>query len=251
MSILELSSVGFQFKMGESIIHDISFNIEEGQFAVITGRNGSGKSMLLKCLKGLYPITQGRIIINNDDVSKKESMRNRLLGLIFQDADCQVVGQTVRRDILFGLENINIPEDERERRVASVAHTFGLNALFDRNPQTLSGGELRRLTMAGVMVMEPTILMLDEPFANLDTEGIRQVLETLVKMRHQGVTIIVVTHEIEKVLAYADTLILMDCGSIVASGLPDSVLPYVESHGVRRPRYPSGFIAVEDMTWLT
>jgi len=131
-----------------------------------------------------------------------------------------------------------------------VVHALKLESLLERRPHTLSGGEKRRLAIAGVLAMDPALLMLDEPFANLDDEGIVQVLATLVDLKRRGHTLVVVTHELEKVLAHADRLIVMEAGTVCACGPIEQVLPSVESHGVRRPRTRAGFLAVEDMSWL-
>ncbi|MHC1692036.1 MAG: energy-coupling factor ABC transporter ATP-binding protein [Sphaerochaetaceae bacterium] len=247
---LEVSDLGFAFSTGKHILRNISFTLGTGEFAVLTGRNGAGKSVLLKCLKGLYQPDSGTISINGVDLSTSPGKRNKAIALVFQDTDSQVVGQTVERDILFGLENLGITGAERDRRFQEVVGLLGLTQQINQRPRTLSGGERRRLAIAGVLVMAPQVLILDEPFANLDYTGVCQVLETLVDLKKKGVSILVVTHEIEKVLAYADRLILLDTGRIIANDTVVKVLPLLEDFGVRRPMYHGKPVPVEDLTWL-
>lgn len=248
--ILSVEHLFFGFPQGSEILHDITFSITAGSFVVITGRNGSGKSLLLKCIKGILSPTAGTITIDGKDLSKNASGRNGTVGLVFQDADSQIVGQTVRRDIAFGLENLRIPEPEFSQRIEAVTNLLKLESLLHQRPRTLSGGEKRRLAIAGVLVMRPKLIILDEPFANLDYPGVTHVLRTLVDLHADGHTIIVVSHEIEKVLAHADKVILIDRGSIVCESSPQESLLKLEEYEVRVPRMNGNPIPIKDMTWL-
>jgi biotin transport system ATP-binding protein len=248
--VLEAKDISFSFGNSKPILKEVSFTVGAGKFVVLTGRNGSGKSVLLKCLKGLYQPTKGSISIDGEDFSKLPKRRNSSIGLVFQDAESQMVGQTVERDILFGLENLGIEGDERRRRFEDVVGLLGLSPLLNQRPRTLSGGEKRRLAIAGVLVMDPHVLILDEPFANLDLTGVRQVLEALVALHAKGHAIMVVTHEIEKVLAHADQLILLDGGRVIGDDKPSRVLSLVEDYGVRRPSFQGRPVPLEALTWL-
>ena len=248
--VLETSSLCFTFGNSRPILKEVSFSVASGSFTVLTGRNGSGKSVLLKCLKGLYQPTEGVISIDGENLSMLPKRRNSSIGLVFQDAESQMVGQTVERDILFGLENLGIAGEERRRRLEEVVGLLGLSPLLSQRPRTLSGGEKRRLAIAGVLVMDPHVLILDEPFANLDLTGVRQVLEALVALHAKGHAIMVVTHEIEKVLAHADQLILLDGGRVIADDKPNRVLSLVEDFGVRRPSFLGRPVPMEELTWL-
>jgi len=248
--ILETVDLCFTFANSRPILKDISLKIAPGEFVVLTGKNGSGKSVLLRCLKGLYQSTSGSIRIDGEDLTKSPRKRNLSIGLVFQDADSQIVGQTVERDILFGLENLGVPEAERRSRFEEVVGILGLAPQLSQRPRTLSGGERRRLAIAGVLVMDPHVLILDEPFANLDLTGVLQVLETLVALHRKGHTIMVVTHEIEKVLAHADRLVLLDNGRVMGDDHPEEVLDIVEDFGVRRPSFHGKPVPLEELTWL-
>lgn len=248
--ILSIEHLSFGFTKAQTILHDITFAVNPGEFVVMTGRNGSGKSLLLKCIKGILQPTGGNIFIDGKEVSNDASFRNRSIGLVFQDADSQIVGQTVERDIAFGLENLKVQEPEFSQRIESVVHLLGLGPMLHQRPRTLSGGEKRRLAIAGVLVMKPKLIILDEPFANLDYPGVVQVLQTLVELHKQGHTIMMVSHEIEKVLAHADKLVLLDSGRIIAATHPKEVLPVLEDFGVRVPSFHGVQLPLEEMTWL-
>ncbi|MDY4888261.1 MAG: ABC transporter ATP-binding protein [Sphaerochaetaceae bacterium] len=214
----------------KNILHDISFSVPDGSFTVIAGRNGSGKSCLLRCIKGLYRHT-GTIEMKGTSA------------LVFQDADTQIIGQTVSKDLGFGLR---VPALEAADRIRETAAEFSLTDLLDRRPSTLSGGEKRRLAIADAAITNPDILMLDEPFANLDYPGIQSVVLLLQRMKSQGRTIIMVSHEVEKILALADRIVIIDSGRIVMEGPADQVFLKADwqASGIR----VSG--KREDMLWL-
>ncbi len=244
MALLDVQDLSFQFPGGYRALDRISFSVGAGELLVISGKNGSGKTVLLRCLKGLYRPFSGSITMQGRPM---ESRDRHAVGLVFQDAESQIVGQTVEKDIAFGLENLRLPAEEITRRTRDAMETLDLTSHARQRPRTLSGGEKRRLTIAGVLVMDPMILALDEPFANLDYPGVIQVLEKIVMLKEQGHTIILVTHELDKVLAHADRLMLMDAGRIRAVGPCDTVAPLAEECGVR---IPLGRIPLEEMTWL-
>ena len=249
-SILEVNDLCFGFSKNNQILQNISFNINEGEFVLIAGSNGSGKSLLLKCLKGLLKPTSGTIKVENHDVSKKAKTRRSLFGLVFQDADSQIVGQTVEKDLKFGMDNIKIEKEEQNRRINDVSQLLNLNDKLTMKSRTLSGGEKRRLAIAGVLVMEPKIIFMDEPFANLDYPGVIQVIKTLLLLKKSGHTIIIVSHEIEKVAAHADRLILLEKGRVIENGNVENNLDKLLSHGVFVPSFNGKILPCKDLTWL-
>lgn len=248
--ILEVSNLKFGFNKEKTLLNDISFKINEGEFCLIAGENGSGKSLLLKCLKGLLKPLSGQIIINNQDVSKKTKERRKLLGLVFQDADSQIVGQTVEKDILFGMENIEIDKLEQEKRLKEVSALLNLEDKLKQRPRILSGGEKRRLAIAGILAMEPKIIFMDEPFANLDYPGVVQVIKTLLLLKEKGHTIIIVSHEVEKVAAHVDSLILLKEGKLIAHDKCPKLLNILRENGVYVPTINGLPTPIEEMTWL-
>jgi biotin transport system ATP-binding protein len=248
--ILEVNNLCFGFNKDKQILNDISFNINKGELCLIAGANGSGKSLLLKCLKGLLKPTKGTIKSSDLDVSKKSKTRRSLFGLVFQDADSQIVGQTVEKDLRFGMENIKIDEDEQIRRIDDISRLLKLDDKLKMPSRTLSGGEKRRLAIAGILVMQPKIIFMDEPFANLDYPGVVQVIKTLLLLKSSGHTIIIVSHEIEKCAAHSDRLLLLEEGSLIADGPIEDNLAILLEHGVFVPTSEGSVLPLKDLTWL-
>ncbi|HKM07498.1 MAG TPA: ABC transporter ATP-binding protein [Sphaerochaeta sp.] len=244
--MLKLQNLSFGFEKRKPILTDISFTIERGSFTLITGPNGSGKSLLLKCIKGLLKPTSGTIYLEGEDVTNSAKKRLTSIGLVFQDAETQIVGQTVERDILFGLENLELPLSVQQERLSAVIRLLDLTKQRLQRPRTLSGGEKRRLSIAGVLVMEPTLLIMDEPFANLDYPSVVQVLKTLLQLKSEGHTIVLVSHEVEKILAYIDDVVILSEGKVAAQGSPSAVRPLFTEHGV----YVPVDTPLEELTWL-
>ncbi len=245
-AMLTLQNLSFGFEKNKPILSDISLTVERGSFTLITGPNGSGKSILLKLIKGLLKPTGGTILLEDLDVTGQSKKRLRAIGLVFQDAETQIVGQTVERDILFGLENLGLPLAEQQERLDGIVQLLDLKEQLSQRPRTLSGGEKRRLSIAGVLVMKPKLLIMDEPFANLDYPSVVQVLKTLLQLKGEGHTIILVSHEVEKILASADDVIILSRGKVVAQGPPGSVRSLFAEHGVYVPLDTP----LEELTWL-
>lgn len=244
MSNLAVSHLFQSFHHGVAVVKDVSFTLSSGTITLLAGPNGSGKSVLLKTIKGLLKPQSGTISLDKEVLAPKERMRR--IALVFQDSATQVVGHTVEKDIRFGMDNLGVPEKEQERRIKETAGLLHLEGMLDRDPRTLSGGELKRVSIAGLLVMKPDILMLDEPFVALDWQGVREVLGTLLDLRKQGCTLLVVTHEVEKILAHVDRVLVMDGGTLVADGPADGAMSAtLRAHEVYVPPMP-----VEAMTWL-
>ncbi|MGM0432244.1 MAG: energy-coupling factor ABC transporter ATP-binding protein [Spirochaetota bacterium] len=236
MSLIELRQLSHIFPDGTTALRNVSLSIGEGEFAVISGKNGSGKTLLLRIMNGLIQPTSGTVLVNGYYASEDAYHVRRSLGLVFQQADHQIIGQSVSRDIAFGLENLGLHRGEITRRVNKSLELVGLQEHAEQRPRTLSGGEKRRLTIAGTAAMEPLAIAFDEPFTNLDYSGVLQVLNLLVTLHEGGHTIILVTHDLDKVLAHADRLILMDRGTIAADGRPSEVIDTAKQCGVRIPK---------------
>lgn len=230
---------------GKNIFTDITFCLEKGSFTVLCGRNGAGKSQLLRTLKGLQKPTSGKILINGEDVSRSKSRRLASVALVFQNADLQAVGETVEKDIEFGPENLGLSRDEVVRRRDEAITLLALDKQRRQRPQTLSGGEKRKLAIAGVLAMKPEVILLDEPFANLDYPSTLTVLRTLKSLHEKGHTIVVVSHEIEKILALTDSVIIMKDGRITYSGRSEESLDKLRSADIYVPSLP-----FQELTWL-
>ncbi len=235
MNILELDHVTHRFPGGKTGIFDISLNIGKGAFTVIAGTNGSGKTTLLRHFNGLLTPHEGDAVLDGISIPKDPARAKRLVGMVFQDADSQIVGETVFEDVAFGPENLRMERSEITAGVWKALSDVGLVSKAESRPHTLSGGEKRRLAIAGIIVMKPSVVVFDEPFANLDYPGSKQVLTHMLSLHANGCTIIVSTHDLEKVIVHADQLVILESGRIAAEGLPEDILPVVEHYGVRTP----------------
>ncbi len=246
---IEIDRLSHRFADGTWGLREVSLAVAEGEFVVIAGENGSGKTTLLRHLNALLRPTSGRVRVCGLDAAQEPLQARLHVGMLFQDAESQIVGETVREDVAFGPENLGLPRAEIERRVHAALAQTGLTPLADRRSHLLSGGEKRRLTLAGVLAMEPRVVVGDEPFASLDYPGVRGVLEALVTLHRQGRTVIVTTHDLDKVLAHADRLVLMKGGRILHEGHPGRTIAYAEACGVKRPATDGR--GIRGLTWLS
>ena len=248
MNIIEIQNLSHQFADGSFGIRNVSLTIEEGSFVIISGPNGSGKTTLMRHLNGLLLPSAGTIKLDGVAVSEDVVKARQFVGMMFQDADSQIVGETVYEDVAFGPENLCLERAEIKRRVAHALNTAGLTEFSEQRPHLLSGGEKRRLAIAGILAMHPRVIVFDEPFASLDYPGVQQVLRHILNLHQSGRTILMVTHDLEKVIAHADRLVVMQNGQIVKDGLPHMILPDVENFGVRQPC--DARLGMELRSWL-
>lgn len=228
----------------EKLLSDISFSVEKGSINLIAGPNGSGKSLLLKCLKGIEKIDSGRIIYCGEEKKKRRDRMN-LFGLVMQDTSLQIVGQTVKKDIRFGLENQNRKIEEIERITEEMLSLFSLKEIENKDPNVLSGGEKRRLSIAGVLAMQAEVLLLDEPLANLDYPSVLMVLKTLKELKEKNITTLIVSHEAEKLLSLTDNTILLKEGRVVEVGKSREMIDKIKENSIYLPNLP-----FEEITWL-
>ncbi|MDR0567746.1 MAG: energy-coupling factor ABC transporter ATP-binding protein [Spirochaetaceae bacterium] len=238
------------FPGGLSALSGISVSIFEKECLVIAGSNGSGKTLLMRLLIGLTEPTSGEIFFRGRPLRLGIGELRRCVGLVFQDPSAQIVGETVAEDAEFGPKNLGLPKSEAAVLAESALTAVGLWEKRAIPPRRLSGGEKRRLAVAGILAMGCSAVIFDEPFANLDWVGVTQTLESIRKLKSEGKTVIILTHELEKVLAYADRLIILHKGAIRDDGGPEEVLGRLDpAYGVRDPRV--AYTSVEDCTWLT
>lgn len=235
MKIIEIENLDHRFADGTLGLKNINLTIEEGTFVVIAGPNGSGKSTLLRHLNGLLLPTTGTVRVAGIPVPENLTIARQMVGMAFQDADSQIVGETVSDDVAFGPENLCLDRREVNRRVARALDLVNLVKLKNQKPHLLSGGEKRRLAIAGILAMEPKVLVFDEPFSSLDYPGIKQVLEQIVSLHQTGHTILVAAHDLEKVMAHTDRLVIMNHGKVVKDGSPDQLIGELEAFGIRQP----------------
>ena len=248
MKIIEIENLDHRFSDGTLGLKNINLTIEEGTFVVIAGPNGSGKSTLLRHLNGLLWPTTGTVRVAGASVSEDPKNARQVVGMIFQDADSQIVGETVSEDVAFGPENLCLDRREVTRQVNRALELVNLLKFKNQRPHLLSGGEKRRLAIAGVLAMKPRVLVFDEPFSSLDFPGIKQVLAQIVALHQAGHTILVAAHDLESVMAHTDRLVIMNHGRVAKDGSPGQLIGELEDFGIRPPcAYRLG---VEVKSWL-
>jgi biotin transport system ATP-binding protein len=248
--VFETRSLSHRFSDGTLALREVTLRLPFRGFTVIAGRNGAGKTLLSRHLVGLLRPTAGSVLLDGVPVGENTEAVRRRVGIVFQDPDSQFIGQTVAEDIAFGLEQRRsrdggTPREAIEERVERVLRAFGLEEVRDRDPHTLSGGEKRRVAIAAVAVVEPQLLILDEPFANLDFPGVSSVLNRIVAVASAGTGVLLITHEVEKVLAHAERLIVFEEGSVAADDHPSTLLPKLGTWGLRKPPLP-----LSELTWI-
>ena len=210
----------------------VSFTIEDGEFIGIIGHTGSGKSTLIAHLNALEKSAPGMVLVNGMDLADKNtdlSKVRRTVGLVFQYPEYQLFEETIAKDIAFGPKNLKLPQEEIDRRVKNAMQQVGLSEDFaDRSPFELSGGQKRRVAIAGVLAMEPSILILDEPAAGLDPVGRRDMLDLVSSIHDRGVTVIMVSHSMDDVGRLCDRLFVLNHGKVAFSGTPAEVFVHGE-----------------------
>lgn len=222
--------------MEQRALYDINFDITDGQFLAIVGHTGSGKSTLIQHMNGLLKpssgsITIGEKVIKSDEKNKGLKEVRQYVGLVFQFPEYQLFEETVEKDIMFGPMNYGVSEEEARQRAHDVIKLVGLDeAVLQHSPFNLSGGQMRRVAIAGILAMNPDVLVLDEPTAGLDPQGQHEMME-MFKTLHQeyGKTIVLVTHDMNLVAQYAEEMIVMHRGVMKLKGTPQQVFKEVET----------------------
>lgn len=236
----------FEFKA----LKDINLNIEDGQFIGLIGHTGSGKSTLIQHLNGLLEPTGGTVLFNGADIftEKKEALiqiRHKI-GLVFQYPEHQLFEETVEKDVSFGPKNLGLDEEEISRRVKHAIKMVGLNyeKVKDKSPFELSGGQMRRVAIAGVLAMDPDVLILDEPTAGLDPSGRDEILNQIKTLHEKKkITVILVSHSMEDVGKLVDKIIVMHAGEVVFFDTPARVFTQIDT-------LESIGLAVPEVTYL-
>ncbi|MDR2513785.1 MAG: energy-coupling factor transporter ATPase [Christensenellaceae bacterium] len=228
MALIDLSEVFFQYEgqtEEDGAVRGVSFGVNKGEWLSIIGHNGSGKSTLIKLLNGLYLPTSGEVKVEGISSAAEDRIweLRKKVGMIFQNPDNQLVATVVEEDVAFGLENLGVPPLEIQGRVKNALEKVRMGEFAKHAPHHLSGGQKQRVAIAGILAMEPEVLLMDEPTAMLDPSGRKEVLDTVLRLHEeQGITVVHVTHFMEEALA-ADRVLCMDEGKIALSGSPREV----------------------------
>ena len=244
--MIELKNVSFKYELQEEkTIKNLDLYVKQGEFVGIIGKNGSGKTTLCNIIRGIIPdfvqgeIT-GNIIIDNKDINDIErGEMAELVGFVFQNPFSQISGikRTVFEEIAYGLENLGVPREEIRQRVTDVIKLLKIEDLQDKNPNELSGGQSQRVAIASIIVMNPKVLIFDEPTSQLDPLGTEEIFDILKLLKSQNKTIILVEHKIDLIAEYADRVVVMDDGEIIFNGETHEVLSNdkIEQHNVSMP----------------
>ena len=230
---IALENVSFTYQEGTPLastaLSDVSLTIEDGSYTALIGHTGSGKSTILQLLDGLLVPRQGSVRVFDTlitSTSKNKDIRQirKQVGLVFQFAENQIFEETVLKDVAFGPQNFGVSEEDAEQIAREKLALVGIEeSLFDRSPFELSGGQMRRVAIAGILAMEPAILVLDEPTAGLDPLGRKELMNLFKKLHQSGMTIVLVTHLMDDVAEYANQVYVMEKGRLVKGGKPSDV----------------------------
>lgn len=229
---VRLTDVTYSYEEGATpALSEVSAEIEPGEFVAVLGHNGSGKSTMAKLLNALYTPTEGTVLVCGYDTKNEEyiwEIRQRA-GMIFQNPDNQIVATIVKEDVAFGLENLGVPTDEMIPRIERALQAVRMSKYADTAPHMLSGGQKQRVAIAGILAMEPSVIIADEATAMLDPSGRREVLDTMRRLnRLKGITVIWITHFMEEA-ALADRVLVITDGQIRLSGKPAEVFDQVDA----------------------
>lgn len=230
---IALENVSFTYQEGTPLastaLSDVSLTIEDGSYTALIGHTGSGKSTILQLLNGLLVPSQGSVRVFDTlitSTSKNKDIRQirKQVGLVFQFAENQIFEETVLKDVAFGPQNFGVSEEDAEQIAREKLALVGIDeSLYNRSPFELSGGQMRRVAIAGILAMEPAILVLDEPTAGLDPLGRKELMNLFKKLHQSGMTIVLVTHLMDDVAEYANQVYVMEKGRLVKFGKPSDV----------------------------
>ncbi|QII81503.1 energy-coupling factor ABC transporter ATP-binding protein [Jeotgalibaca arthritidis] len=226
--------VGFAYSAGSPFesraLYDVSLQIPDGSYTALIGHTGSGKSTVTQHLNALLKPTEGSVTIGDRVITKETSNKNlkflrKKVGIVFQFPESQLFEETIAKDIAFGPMNFGVSEAEAMETVRKVLPLVGLDETFmERSPFDLSGGQMRRVAIAGVLAMNPEVLVLDEPTAGLDPAGRREIMNMFYRLhKEQNISIVLVTHQMDDVATYADHVIIMEKGTVVKMGPPEEI----------------------------
>ncbi len=211
-------------------LRDVHLTVPAGEFLAVAGQNGSGKTSLARCVSGYLKPTQGRVLVGGQNVSRlAPSSRARYVGYVFQNPDHQLFRESVWEEVAFGLRNLRLPDEEIERSTEAILRQLELWDYQDRHPFRLSKGDRQRLAIASILVLQPRVLIVDEPTTGQDPQKAREIMDLLQTLnREQGTTVIAITHAMELVAEYARRVVVMHEGTVLLDGAPRDVFAQAE-----------------------
>ena len=229
--MLEVQNIKYSYNKDYQALKGVSLKVEKGEMVALLGKNGAGKSTLFLHLNGIYEPDEGKVFIDGEELKydKKSLLKFRQkVGIVFQNPDDQIFAPTVEEDVAFGPLNLKLPMEEVQKRVTESLARVGMSGFEKKAPHHLSGGQKKRVAIAGILAMQPEIMVLDEPTAGLDPQGVRGLSKLLKELNEEGITIIISTHEVDLVPNYAKKVFVLVDGLLIAEGTPKEIFAQPE-----------------------
>ncbi len=229
--MLEVQNIKYSYNKDYQALKGVSLKVEKGEMVALLGKNGAGKSTLFLHLNGIYEPDEGKVFIDGEELKydKKSLLKFRQkVGIVFQNPDDQIFAPTVEEDVAFGPLNLKLPMEEVQKRVTESLARVGMSGFEKKAPHHLSGGQKKRVAIAGILAMQPEIMVLDEPTAGLDPQGVRGLSKLLKELNDEGITIIISTHEVDLVPNYAKKVFVLVDGLLIAEGTPKEIFAQPE-----------------------
>lgn len=229
--MLKVENLSYSYDDGTKALTDVNLEIKKGDMVSLLGKNGAGKSTLFLHFNGIFKPTKGRILIDGEELKydKKSLIKFRQkVGIVFQNPDDQLFAPTVEEDVAFGPLNLGLSQEETQKRVNDALKKVGMDGFQRKAPHHLSGGQKKRVAIAGILAMQPELMVLDEPTSGLDPQGAIDILELLYELNDEGMTIIISTHDVDLVPNYAKKVFVLVEGSLIAEGTPKEIFAQPE-----------------------
>ena len=229
--MLEVKNIKYSYTKDYQALKGVSLKVEKGEMVALLGKNGAGKSTLFLHLNGIYEPDEGKVFIDGEELKydKKSLLKFRQkVGIVFQNPDDQIFAPTVEEDVAFGPLNLKLPMEEVQKRVTESLARVGMSGFEKKAPHHLSGGQKKRVAIAGILAMKPEVMVLDEPTAGLDPQGVVNLQKLLRNLNDEGITIIISTHEVDLVPNYAKRVFVLVDGLLIAEGTPREIFAQPE-----------------------
>lgn len=250
--MLEARNISYSYDDDSQALKNVSLKINDGEMAAILGKNGAGKSTLFLHFNGIHEPDDGEILIDGEKLkySKKALIKCRQkVGIVFQNPDNQIFAPSVEEDVAFGPLNLKLPMDEVQNRVEEALKRVGMKGFEKKAPHHLSGGQKKRVAIAGILAMKPEIMILDEPTAGLDPQGAIKIMNLLSELNMEGITIVISTHDVDLVSKYVNKIFVMADGEIIGEGTPKEIFSkedLIEKANLKLPIISELFKALND-----
>ncbi len=229
--MLEVKDLKYSYNKDYQALKGVSLKVERGEMVALLGKNGAGKSTLFLHLNGIYEPDEGKVFIDGEELKydKKSLLKFRQkVGIVFQNPDDQIFAPTVEEDVAFGPLNLGLPMEEVQNRVKESLARVGMSGFEKKAPHHLSGGQKKRVAIAGILAMKPEVMVLDEPTAGLDPQGVTDLSRLLDELNEEGITILISTHEVDLVPNYANKVFVLVDGLLIGEGTPKEIFAQPE-----------------------